>query len=50
VITDSFRDFVPGQLAGLNDRRSRRLFGGYGLDPGDTFFGILFDGLLHFQA
>lgn len=47
---DSFRDFVLKRLAGLNDRRSRRLFGGYGLDPGDTFFGILFDGLLHFQA
>ena len=48
--TDSFRDFVLEQLAGLPDLRCKRMFGGYGLYTRETFFAILFDGRLFFKT
>jgi DNA transformation protein len=50
VSTDSFRDFVLEQLAGLGDLRCKRMFGGHGLYTGGIFFGILFDGRLYFRT
>jgi TfoX/Sxy family transcriptional regulator of competence genes len=38
---ESFKDFVLGQLQELDDVEARRMFGGYGLYRGETFFGIL---------
>ena len=48
--TDSFREFVLEQLAGLDELRCKRMFGGYGLYSGGVFFGILFDGRLYFKT
>ncbi|MBI4808544.1 MAG: TfoX/Sxy family protein [Nitrosomonadales bacterium] len=48
--TDSFRDFVLEQLAGLAGLRCKRMFGGYGLYSGESFFGIVFDGRLYFKT
>jgi DNA transformation protein and related proteins len=48
--TDSFRDFVLEQLAGLNGLRCKRMFGGYGLYGNEQFFGIVYDGRLYFKA
>jgi len=48
--TDSFRDFVLEQLASIDALRCKRMFGGYGLYSGETFFGILFDGRLYFKT
>jgi DNA transformation protein len=50
VGTDSFREFVLEQLAGLVELRCRRMFGGYGLYSDGVFFGILFDGRLYFKT
>jgi DNA transformation protein len=50
VSTDSFRDFVLEQLAGLGDLRCKRMFGGHGLYTGEIFFGILYDGRLYFKT
>ena len=48
--TDSFRDFVLEQLAGLADLRCKRMFGGHGLYFSEAFFGIVFDGRLYFKT
>jgi DNA transformation protein len=48
--TDSFRDFVLEQLSSIDALRCKRMFGGYGLYTGETFFGILFDGRLYFKT
>ena len=40
-VTDGFRAFVLGQLAGLKSVRARAMFGGVGLYADDVFFGIL---------
>ena len=48
--SDSFLDFVLGQLASLDGLRCKRMFGGYGLYCGEQFFGIVFDGRLYFKT
>ena len=48
--TDSFRDFVLEQLSALENLRYKRMFGGYGLYSGETFFGIVSDGRLYFKT
>jgi DNA transformation protein len=50
ISTDSFRDYVLEQLTDLHGLRCKRMFGGYGLYSGETFFGILFDGRLYFKT
>lgn len=46
----SFLDFVLEQLATLEGLRSKRMFGGFGLYSGESFFGIVFDGRLYFKT
>ena len=46
---DSFKDFVLDQLTGLSVT-AKRMFGGYGLHRGETFFGILHAGRLYFRT
>ncbi|HEX9662859.1 MAG TPA: TfoX/Sxy family protein [Candidatus Binatia bacterium] len=46
---DSFKDFVLDQLRDLDDVEARRMFGGYGLYQGETFFGIVHKGRLYFK-
>lgn len=48
--TDSFRDYVLEQLAALDGVRCRAMFGGNGLYYGEQFFGIVYDGRLHFKT
>ncbi len=48
--TDSFRDYVLEQLAGLDGVRCRALFGGTGLYYGEQFFGIIYEGRLYFKT
>ena len=48
--SDSFRDFVLEQLAGLDGLRCKRMFGGHGLYSSEVFFGILSDGRLYFKT
>ena len=43
---DSFKDFVLDQLADLRGITTRAMFGGYGGDQHDTFFGIIHKGRL----
>ncbi len=40
----SFRDFILDQLSRLSEVSCRRMFGGYGLYRGPTFFGIISGG------
>ena len=47
---DSFKSFVLDQLADLNGRTSRAMFGGYGLSLRGTFFGIVHKGRLYFKV
>jgi len=48
---DTYRDFVLDQLAPLGrDLECRRMFGGYGLYLGVSFFGILYGGRLYFKT
>jgi DNA transformation protein len=47
---NSFRDFVLEQLTTLDGLRCKRMFGCYGLYFGGAFFGIIFDGRLHFKT
>ena len=47
---ESFKDFVLDQLRELDDIEARRMFGGYGLYQGETFFGILHKGKLYFKV
>ncbi len=48
--SDSFLDFVVGQLDGAGELDCRPMFGGYGLYLEGTFFGIVFDGCLYFRT
>jgi DNA transformation protein len=50
VKSDSFRDFVLDQLAGLPGVACRAMFGGFGLYQRDRFFGILHKGRLYFKT
>lgn len=50
VQSDSFRDFVLDQLAGLPGVTCRAMFGGFGLYRKDRFFGILHKGRLYFKT
>jgi len=45
----SFKDFVLDQLQELENIEARRMFGGYGLYRGETFFGIVHKGKLFFK-
>jgi DNA transformation protein and related proteins len=47
---ESFKDFVLDQLQDLDGVEARRMFGGYGLYWGETFFGILHKGKLYFKV
>ena len=47
---ESFKDFVLDQLQDLDGVDATRLFGGYGLYRGETFFGILHKGKLYFKV
>ena len=46
---ESFKDFVPDQLVGMDDVEARRMFGGYGFYHDETFFGIVHKGKLFFK-
>ena len=50
VKRDSFTDFVLDQLKGLERISCRRMFGGYGLYAGGSFFGIIHNGRLYFKT
>jgi len=47
---ESFKNFVLDQLQDLDGVDAPRLFGGYGLYRGETFFGILHKGKLYFKV
>jgi DNA transformation protein len=47
--SDSFRQFVLDQLAGVNVT-SRSMFGGVGLYSGDVFFGIIAADVLYLKV
>lgn len=49
-VSDSYRDFVLDQLAGVPGLRPKAMFGGIGLYAGDRFFGILAGDLLYFKV
>jgi len=48
--TDSFKDLVLDQLAGMEALNCRAMFGGHGLYCGGRFFGIIFKGRLYFKT
>jgi len=48
--SEAFRDFVLDQLAELAPVACRRMFGGYGLYAGETFFAILSRNRLYFRT
>lgn len=48
--SDEFRDFVLGQLDGLDYLQCKPMFGGYGLYCLKIFFGIIYDGRLFFKT
>ena len=45
-----FVEFIQDQLCDLRGLACRRMFGGYGLYHGETFFGIIFRGRLFFKT
>jgi len=47
---DSFKDFVLDQLSGVGDVTVRKMFGGFGIYSGGTFFAIISDGVLYFKT
>jgi len=47
---NSFIEFVRDQLRDLGNTTFRRMFGGYGIYAGETFFGILHAGRLYFKT
>ena len=49
-MTHSFLEFVVDQLHELPDVESRRMFGGFGLYAGGSFFGIVYDDRLYFKT
>lgn len=48
--SDSFRDFVLDQLAGVEALACRPMFGGFGLYCRGSFFGALHKGRLYFKT
>ena len=48
-VSDSFRDYVLEQLAGLGAVSARRMFGGVGLYCNELFFGVINDNLLYLR-
>jgi len=48
--SSDFLRYVLGQLSTVNDLRSRRMFGGYGLYSGEVFFGIISGDVLYFKV
>jgi DNA transformation protein len=50
MAADSFLEFVRDQMRGLPDVRFRRMFGGWGIYGGKSFFGIVFKGRLYFKV
>jgi DNA transformation protein and related proteins len=49
-VSNGFREFVLGQLAGVRDLRAQAMFGGIGLYSGDVFFGIVAADVLYFKV
>ncbi|HET8932337.1 MAG TPA: TfoX/Sxy family protein [Polyangiales bacterium] len=49
-VTDSFREFLVDQLAGLGEVTIKRMFGGLGLYRQGLFFGIVDDDTLFFRV
>ena len=49
-VSVGFRNFVLGQLSGVDGLRARAMFGGVGLYAGDVFFGILAADVLFFKV
>jgi DNA transformation protein len=49
-VSDTFRDYVVEQLAGLGAVTVRRMFGGAGLYHDGLFFGVLDDDELFFRV
>jgi len=47
---DAFNEFVVDQLSSLSDLECRRMFGGFGIYSGSTFFGIIHEGRLYFKT
>lgn len=50
VEDESFKDFVSDQLSDIPNIRARRMFSGFGLYAGDTFFAIISDDVLYFKT
>jgi DNA transformation protein len=48
--SNSFKDFVGDQLAGLRGLRFKSMFGGYGVYVGNEFFAILYKDRLYFKT
>lgn len=48
--TDSFKDHVLDSLRALDGIECRAMFGGHGLYCVQSFFGILFKGVLYFKV
>jgi DNA transformation protein len=49
-VTDSFLDFVLGQLEAIGPITSKRMFGGVGLYAGDLFFALIAGGELYLKT
>lgn len=50
AISSDYLNYVLDQLSSLEELRSRRMFGGYGLYRGDVFFGIISKDALYFKV
>ncbi|TAK99408.1 MAG: TfoX family protein [Verrucomicrobia bacterium] len=50
MTSDAFKDFVLDQLHAIEDLKCKRMFGGFGLYAGTTFFAIISDGRLYFKT
>lgn len=49
-VTDSFREYLVDQLAGLGELTIKRMFGGLGLYQAGVFFGLVDDDTLYFRV
>jgi DNA transformation protein len=49
-VNSTFLDFVLDQLEDLAGLRATRMFGGYGLYLGSSFFGIVYDDRLYLKT
>ncbi len=50
MVDESFKDFILDQLQDIPDVWARKMFGGFGLYAGKTFFGIISDDVLYFKT